>query len=102
MPHFGCMKLAYLLFALSVPAVLARPGTPVSRRGPSKQEPSESPASDNLPPKRPSPGTVELDEPELALVASNLHDLLQALTPDHDRDFDNEDKLDRTEKDRKA
>ena len=102
MPRFGCMKLAYLLFALSVPAVLARPGTPVSRRGPSKQEPSESLASDNLPPKRPSPGTVELDEPELALVMSNLYDLLEALTPDHDRDFDNEDKPDRTEKDRKA
>ena len=80
MPRFGCMKLAYLLFALSVPAVLAQPGTPVSsRRGPSKQEPSESPASDNLPPKHPSPRPVELDEPELALVTSNLHDLLERL-----------------------
>lgn len=79
MLRFGCMRLAYLLFALSVLVVLARPGTPVSRRGPSKQEPSESPASDNLPPKRPSPSTVELDEPELALVTSNLHDLLERL-----------------------
>ncbi len=102
MPRFGCMRLAYLLFALSVPAVVARPNTKVSRRGPFKQGPSESPASDNLPPKRPAPSTVELNEPELALVTSKLHDLLQALTPDHDRDFDNEDKPDRTEKDRKA